>query len=129
MGERECSVQRRHQKVIEEAPSPFMLRHPGTLMVSSIVYVLTDSSHADVQAKMCAAAVRLAERVRYESAGTVEFLVDDHTAEFFFLEMNTRLQVRASPVPVHDRHPTGCRNRSSTQSPSKSTPASTLSSS
>ncbi|KAI0706706.1 carbamoyl-phosphate synthase L chain, ATP binding domain-containing protein [Earliella scabrosa] len=74
MGERECSVQRRHQKVIEEAPNPFMIRH------------------LDVQAKMCAAAVRLAERVQYESAGTVEFLVDDHTAEFF-LEMNTRLQV------------------------------------
>ncbi|OSD02241.1 urea carboxylase [Trametes coccinea BRFM310] len=75
MGERECSVQRRHQKVIEEAPSPFMLRHP------------------DIQRRMWSAAVRLAEHVKYESAGTVEFLVDDATGEFFFLEMNTRLQV------------------------------------
>ncbi|TFK80957.1 urea carboxylase [Polyporus arcularius HHB13444] len=75
MGERECSVQRRHQKVIEEAPSPFMIRHP------------------DIQARLWTAAVRLAEHVQYESAGTVEFLVDDATGEFFFLEMNTRLQV------------------------------------
>ncbi|KAI0739997.1 urea carboxylase [Daedaleopsis nitida] len=75
MGERECSVQRRHQKVIEEAPSPFMLNHPG------------------IQQKMWAAAVRLAEHVKYASAGTVEFLVDDATGQFFFLEMNTRLQV------------------------------------
>ncbi|KAI8976308.1 urea carboxylase [Trametes punicea] len=75
MGERECSVQRRHQKVIEEAPSPFMLRRPA------------------IQQKMWAAAVRLAEHVKYGSAGTVEFLVDDATGEFFFLEMNTRLQV------------------------------------
>ncbi|KAI0357270.1 urea carboxylase [Trametes cingulata] len=75
MGERECSVQRRHQKVIEEAPSPFMLRRPA------------------IQGKMWSAAVRLAEHVKYESAGTVEFLVDDASGEFFFLEMNTRLQV------------------------------------
>ncbi|KAI0820844.1 urea carboxylase [Trametes gibbosa] len=75
MGERECSVQRRHQKVVEEAPSPFMLRHPA------------------IRRNMWAAAVRLAEHVNYDSAGTVEFLVDDATGEFFFLEMNTRLQV------------------------------------
>ncbi|KAI0368220.1 urea carboxylase [Pilatotrama ljubarskyi] len=75
MGERECSVQRRHQKVIEEAPSPFMLQRPA------------------IQEKMWSAAVRLAEHVKYESAGTVEFLVDDASGEFFFLEMNTRLQV------------------------------------
>ena len=48
----------------------------------------------DVQSQLWAAAVRLAEHVQYESAGTVEFLVDDATGEFFFLEMNTRLQVR-----------------------------------
>lgn len=77
-GERECSVQRRHQKVIEECPSPFVQKHPG------------------LREKLCDAAVRLAESVNYGSAGTVEFLVDDHTAEFFFLEMNTRLQVEVS---------------------------------
>ncbi|KAL1938008.1 hypothetical protein VTO73DRAFT_12019 [Trametes versicolor] len=75
MGERECSVQRRHQKVVEEAPSPFMLRHP------------------EIQQRMWDAAVRLAVHVKYESAGTIEFLVDDATGDFFFLEMNTRLQV------------------------------------
>ncbi|KAI0759541.1 urea carboxylase [Trametes elegans] len=75
LGERECSVQRRHQKVIEEAPSPFMLIRPA------------------IQEKMWISAARLAAHVKYESAGTVEFLVDDATGEFFFLEMNTRLQV------------------------------------
>ncbi|KAH9927658.1 urea carboxylase [Fomitopsis serialis] len=75
LGERECSVQRRHQKVIEETPSPFMTRHP------------------DVFERMSAAALRLCQRIKYASAGTVEFLVDDDSQEFFFLEMNTRLQV------------------------------------
>ena len=74
-GERECSVQRRHQKVIEECPSPFVERHPG------------------LREKICEAAVRLAESINYASAGTIEYLVDDETADFFFLEMNTRLQV------------------------------------
>lgn len=74
-GERECSIQRRHQKVIEECPSPFVQQNPG------------------LREKICAAAISLAESVKYGSAGTVEFLVDDKTADFFFLEMNTRLQV------------------------------------
>lgn len=74
-GERECSIQRRHQKVIEECPSPFVARHP------------------ELRNKVTSAAVSLAESIRYGSAGTVEYLVDDETADFFFLEMNTRLQV------------------------------------
>lgn len=75
LGERECSIQRRHQKVIEECPSPFVERHP------------------ELRQKLGDAAVRLAESIKYGSAGTIEYLVDDKSAEFFFLEMNTRLQV------------------------------------
>ncbi|UKZ76817.1 hypothetical protein TrVFT333_004531 [Trichoderma virens FT-333] len=74
-GERECSLQRRHQKVIEECPSPFVERHPG------------------LRERMLQAAVNYASQLKYKSVGTVEFLVDDETADFFFLEMNTRLQV------------------------------------
>ncbi|KAL2430182.1 Urea amidolyase [Exophiala dermatitidis] len=73
--ERECSIQRRHQKVIEECPSPFVAKRH------------------EMRQALGDAAVRLAASVVYKSAGTVEFLVDDTTAEFFFLEMNTRLQV------------------------------------
>jgi len=73
LGERECSIQRRHQKVIEECPSP-----------------MDDQS---LRERMGAAAVRIAKAVNYVGAGTVEFLFSDATREFYFLEMNTRLQV------------------------------------
>ncbi|MFM7850899.1 MAG: hypothetical protein ACKO96_03065, partial [Flammeovirgaceae bacterium] len=72
LGERECSIQRRHQKVIEEAPSPFV--------------------DAALRAKMGRQSVALAKKVGYFSVGTVEFIVDDKK-NFYFLEMNTRLQV------------------------------------
>lgn len=76
VGERECSIQRRHQKVIEECPSPFISQR-----------------HPELRAKLTESSVRLAESIKYGSAGTVEYLVDDHTGDYFFLEMNTRLQV------------------------------------
>lgn len=73
LGERDCSLQRRNQKVVEEAPAP----------------LLPDAVRAD----LIAAATRLGEAAKYRSAGTVEFLYDAEREEFFFLEMNTRLQV------------------------------------
>ncbi|KAJ6193954.1 LOW QUALITY PROTEIN: putative urea amidolyase [Bipolaris maydis] len=76
VGECECSIQRRHQKVIEECPSPFL-----------------EQKHPDLRQKLTAAAIRLGESIKYGPAGTVEFFVDDHTGDFFFLEMNARLQV------------------------------------
>ena len=72
LGERECSIQRRHQKVMEESPSPIV--------------------DADMRRRMGEVAVRVAEAARYTNAGTVEFLVDQGK-NFYFLEMNTRLQV------------------------------------
>ncbi|KAK4550704.1 hypothetical protein LTR36_000283 [Oleoguttula mirabilis] len=74
-GERECSIQRRNQKVIEECPSPFVEQHPG------------------LRQRLCETAVSLARSAKYGSVGTVEYIVDDKTGEFYFLEMNTRLQV------------------------------------
>lgn len=77
-GERECSIQRRHQKLLEESPSPF---------------VETLGSQYSLRKKLTNCAKTLAASVKYKSAGTVEFLVDDLTGEFYFLEVNTRLQV------------------------------------
>lgn len=73
LGERDCSLQRRNQKVVEEAPAPLL--------------------PVNVRAELIAAAMRLGQAANYRSAGTVEFLYDAEREEFFFLEMNTRLQV------------------------------------
>ena len=73
LGERECSIQRRHQKIIEESPSPRI--------------------DPFLREEMGQAAVKLAKKIKYCSAGTVEFLFDDKTDEYWFLEVNTRLQV------------------------------------
>jgi acetyl-CoA carboxylase biotin carboxylase subunit len=72
LSERDCSIQRRHQKLVEESPSPFMTR--------------------ELRYKMGEAAIKAASAIKYESVGTVEFLVDKHR-NFYFMEMNTRIQV------------------------------------
>ena len=72
LSERDCSIQRRHQKLVEESPSPFM----------------TD----DLRQRMGDAAIKAAQAINYESVGTIEFLVDKHR-NFYFMEMNTRIQV------------------------------------
>jgi acetyl-CoA carboxylase biotin carboxylase subunit len=74
LGERECSIQRRNQKLVEECPSPLVVQYP------------------DLRERMGEAAIRAARAAGYHNAGTVEFLVDDRR-NFYFLEMNTRLQV------------------------------------
>jgi acetyl-CoA carboxylase biotin carboxylase subunit len=75
LGERDCSIQRRNQKVVEETPSP-----------------LIDNKFKDLRKRMGKAAIRIAEMAHYTNAGTVEFIVDDH-GNFYFLEVNKRIQV------------------------------------
>lgn len=100
LGERDCTIQRRFQKILEEAPSP----------------VLTPK----VREEICEAAVRLAKFVNYDSVGTVEFLYDQDTEKFYFMEMNTRIQVEhpvtegrtgVDLISEQIRHAQGDKNR------------------
>ncbi|MFY7992980.1 MAG: acetyl-CoA carboxylase biotin carboxylase subunit [Bacteriovoracaceae bacterium] len=81
LGERDCTIQRRFQKILEEAPSP----------------VLTPEKRKEI----CDSAVRLAKHVNYDSVGTVEFLYDLDTEAFYFMEMNTRIQVEHPVTEMH----------------------------
>ena len=81
LSERDCSIQRRHQKLIEETPSPFMTK--------------------PLRKDMGEAAVKAAEYIKYEGAGTVEFLVDKHK-NFYFMEMNTRIPVSYTHLRAHE---------------------------
>lgn len=80
LGERDCTIQRRYQKIIEESPSP----------------VITE----DIREEMCQSALKIARAVNYNSVGTVEFLYDLDTKKYYFMEMNTRIQVE-HPVTEH----------------------------
>ena len=73
LGERDCSIQRRYQKLIEKAPSPVV--------------------SAELREQICKAAVTIAKRINYVNAGTIEFILDQEKTQFYFLEMNTRIQV------------------------------------
>ncbi len=73
LGERDCSLQRRYQKMVEEAPSPVV--------------------SAETRTRMSEAALKIAQSIQYENAGTVEFILDQDSGQFYFLEMNTRIQV------------------------------------
>ena len=85
--ERDCSVQRRYQKLIEEAPAPGL--------------------SGDLRERLCQAALGITEAIRYENAGTVEFIVDQDKRTFYFLEMNTRIQVEHPSDGDDDWHRPG----------------------